>query len=512
MKRKKSLFIKGIVVFVCIIATITTTACTRLDSDRVGRLLDLGNKYLLEGNYEEAILTFEKIIEIEPRNIEARIGLAKAYIGDEKLNKAKRILEEIFELDEREEEAYNIYADILIQQGKIEEARDILEKGYDNTKSKAINARLDELNSDILKDTQEPEEHPEDKDKEPQAEVEAVIQGGSGNLASNLVQDGEVAFDENNIYIINKNTNAIEVRNESGKSTLFDLPKKRDMYHRYSSINIYNNSVYVVSSLYGEKTIIKRNFDGNDWEVLAEGGNLQIYADKLYYLYEDTLISKSVESGEEEILLEDVYDFCIYEGNAVIRRINAYDVDDFGSKYISDLTLYILNLASKELTEITRIKDFVDTASKVVLDDNFIYHDMAKGIERIDVVSGETKNISNHITDTLELGFCDGFAVTEEKIYIVFLDPNKIEPKIIVINKDNPEKFDVVDCNMEAYNEYLTKLYEWCYTQGDPGWISINVYYANNELFIDRLGHYDESLNWLGKDVACDEPWTSYWE
>ncbi|NLE24471.1 MAG: hypothetical protein GX625_03875 [Clostridiaceae bacterium] len=290
------------------------------------------------------------------------------------------------------------------------------------------------------------------------------------------------------------------------------MPKKEDMYHRYSSLNIYNNSVYVVSSLFGEAKIIKRDFEGKDWEVLAEGKNLQIYADKLYYIYEENLISKSVESGEEEILGEDVYDYCISKGNAVIRRVNAYADDDFGFSYISDLTLSILNLASKELTEITRIKDFIDTASKIVLDGNFIYHDMAKGLERIDIVSGEKKNISTHITDTLESGFCDGFAVTEEKIYVVFLDPNKYKPRFIVINKDDPEKFDVVDCNLDAYTEYLTKLYEWCYTQGDPGWISINIYYANHELFVDRLGHYDESLNWLGKDVACDEPWTSYWE
>lgn len=409
MKSKKSLFIKGIVVFVCIAAIVTIVGCSRFVSDSDNKQLDSNNEYLSEAS-------------------------------------------------------------------------------------------------------QEPEKHPEDQDKELFEEEDTVIQGGSGNLPSNLVQDGQVAFDENNIYVINKDTNAIEVRNQSGKSTLFELPKKEDMYHRYSSLNIYNDSVYVVSSLFGEAKIIKRDFKGKGWEVLANGSDLQIYSDKIYYICEDTLISKTIESGEEEVLVEDVYDYSISKGNAVIRRVNAYSDDDFGFSYISDLTLYILNLASKELTEITRIKDFIDTASKVVLDGSSIYHDMAKGLECIDVGSGESKNISNHITDTLELGFCDGFAVTEEKIYVVFLDPNKIEPKLIVINKDNPKKYDVVDCNLEAYTEYLNKLYGWCYTQGDPGWISINIYYANQELFVDRLGHYDENLNWLGKDVACDEPWTSYWE
>lgn len=418
MESIKSVFVKSIVVFVCIIATVTMVACSRVDSSGDDRQSDIGNGDLLEDDYKEAILDSSK----------------------------------------------------------------------------------------------EPKEDPEDQDKVPITEEDTVIQGGGGNLPSNLVQDGQVAFDENNIYVINKNTNTIEVRNESGKSTLFELPKKKGMYHGYSSLNIYNDSAYVVSSFIGETKIIRRDFKGKDWEFFAEGRKPQIYADKLYYIYEDTLISKSIESGEEEILVEDVYDYCISKGNAVIRRVNAYADDDFGSSYISDLTLYILNLTNKELTEITRIKDFIDTASKVVLDGNFIYHDMAKGLERIDIVSGETKNISTHITDTLESGFCDGFAVTEEKIYVVFLDPNKTKPKFIVIHKDNPVKFDVIDCNLEAYTEYLTKLYEWSNTQGDPGWISINIYYANHELFVDRLGHYDESLNWLGKDIACDEPWISYWE
>lgn len=512
MTSKKTLFSKGIAVLIYIVVAVTIVACTRSVSDKVNKQLDLGNKYLLENNYKEAILDFEKVIEIEPGNIEARIGLAKAYIGDEKLNKAKRILEEILELDEGEEEAYIIYANLLLQQGKIEEALDISEKGYDITKSKAISAILDELNSIISKASQEPGTNSQGQSIEPVAGKDAVVQGNSGNLPSNLVQDGQVAFDENNIYVINKNTNAIEVRDQLGKSTLFELPKKEGMYHRYSSLNIYNDSVYVVSSLLGEAKIIRRDFEGKDWEIIANGRDLQIYADTLYYMYEDTLISKSIESEEEKILVEDVYDYCISKGNAIIRRANAYAEDDFGFSNISDLSLYILNLTNNELTEITRIKGSIDTASKVVLDGSIIYHDMAKGLECIDIDSGETKDISTHITDTLELGFCDGFAVTEEKIYVVFLDSNKNKPKFIVIDKANAEKFEVVDCNLEAYTEYLTKLYEWCYTQGDPGWISINIYYANNELFVDRLGHYDESLNWLGKDVACDEPWISYWD
>ncbi len=46
--------------------------------------LDLGQKYLLDGNYEQAIVEFNRVIEIDPKNVEAYIGLADAYaaLGD----------------------------------------------------------------------------------------------------------------------------------------------------------------------------------------------------------------------------------------------------------------------------------------------------------------------------------------------------------------------------------------------------------------------------------------------
>jgi hypothetical protein len=47
-------------------------------------LLDLGEKYLLELDYEQAIVHFTKLIEIEPKNPRGYTGLAEAYgaLGD----------------------------------------------------------------------------------------------------------------------------------------------------------------------------------------------------------------------------------------------------------------------------------------------------------------------------------------------------------------------------------------------------------------------------------------------
>ena len=55
-------------------------------------LLDLGEKYLLEMNYEQAVVVFEKLIEIERRNPRGYTGLAEAYIGIGDIDSAVSVL------------------------------------------------------------------------------------------------------------------------------------------------------------------------------------------------------------------------------------------------------------------------------------------------------------------------------------------------------------------------------------------------------------------------------------
>ena len=51
---------------------------TALRSDPLARQLDLGHKYLEEGNYQQAILAFEEAIEIEPMSIDPCLTHGKA--------------------------------------------------------------------------------------------------------------------------------------------------------------------------------------------------------------------------------------------------------------------------------------------------------------------------------------------------------------------------------------------------------------------------------------------------
>ena len=60
---------------------------------QIKEYVDLGMKYLLEQNYEEAIISFEKAIALDPKNLPAYEGIADAYRGQNNYEKAVEYLE-----------------------------------------------------------------------------------------------------------------------------------------------------------------------------------------------------------------------------------------------------------------------------------------------------------------------------------------------------------------------------------------------------------------------------------
>lgn len=70
-------------------------ACAKpLSNLSAAELLDLGEKYLLEMNYEQALVQFLKVVEIEPMNPRGYTGAAEAYMGLGNIDKAESILKQ----------------------------------------------------------------------------------------------------------------------------------------------------------------------------------------------------------------------------------------------------------------------------------------------------------------------------------------------------------------------------------------------------------------------------------
>lgn len=82
--------------------------------------------YLDGRNSAEAVLAFEKAIQIDPESVEARMGASEAHIAAKGWAKAERLLKEVIKLDEKHKEAYNQLLEALIAQEKADEANALL--------------------------------------------------------------------------------------------------------------------------------------------------------------------------------------------------------------------------------------------------------------------------------------------------------------------------------------------------------------------------------------------------
>lgn len=144
-----------------LILLVSVTACAKAPTWQ--EQYDLGIRYLSEGNYEEAIITFTAAIEIDPKQVPAYVGRGDAYVGrgdayiqasDTTENQAgakadyeaaQTDYEAAIELDETIIDAYLGLAEVYIRQGDTEAAIDILERGYQITGDETLNQRRQEL-------------------------------------------------------------------------------------------------------------------------------------------------------------------------------------------------------------------------------------------------------------------------------------------------------------------------------------------------------------------------------
>ncbi len=85
---------KLISIILIISIAFTLASCANVEKPDWQTSLDLGQKYLLDGNYEQAIIEFNKVIEIDPKNVEAYIGLTEAYAAQGDYDSAIAVLEQ----------------------------------------------------------------------------------------------------------------------------------------------------------------------------------------------------------------------------------------------------------------------------------------------------------------------------------------------------------------------------------------------------------------------------------
>ena len=123
MKNKLKIIIPIAIAVIAIIIAAFTIRFNGGDSVDIRSMMSTAQKYLVENNYEQAIMEYEAIINLEPNSAEAYLGIAKAYVGMGDTGKAIEWLKKGYELtgDERLKDmldgltAANISNDELVQ-------------------------------------------------------------------------------------------------------------------------------------------------------------------------------------------------------------------------------------------------------------------------------------------------------------------------------------------------------------------------------------------------------------
>ena len=90
---KKKVLIPIVIIVICMIALLVViTILVFQKQNKYNKLLELGDKYLKEMNYENAILTYSDAINIIPKQEHAYIHLSNVYVENRDYSNAKKIL------------------------------------------------------------------------------------------------------------------------------------------------------------------------------------------------------------------------------------------------------------------------------------------------------------------------------------------------------------------------------------------------------------------------------------
>lgn len=140
MKSKLKFIIPIVIAVIAIIVAALCIDFTPQERADVSSIMSTAQKYLIENQYEQAIAEFNKVIEIEPKNADAYLGLAEAYVGMGDTEKAIEVLEKGYAVagDERLKKAIdnflsnfdlngNINTDTLLSDDIVSEQKELFE-------------------------------------------------------------------------------------------------------------------------------------------------------------------------------------------------------------------------------------------------------------------------------------------------------------------------------------------------------------------------------------------------
>lgn len=139
-RTKKILLFSVLFIVICVVCTLVLRE-NRVEEGK--KELSIGQKYLNDMNYDQAVVSFSKAISISSANVSAYEGRAKTYVDMDQSGKseadtlalAEKDYEKIIKLDKTLSGGYLGLADVYIRENDLDKAEVILEQGEKNVKN-----------------------------------------------------------------------------------------------------------------------------------------------------------------------------------------------------------------------------------------------------------------------------------------------------------------------------------------------------------------------------------------
>lgn len=136
---KKIIGIVATILAVLVLIAVTVLIVKNISAGRYNRLIDKGNNYLEEMQYDDGIVAFDEAIRIDSKRPDAYEGKVNIYVAKGDYESALAVINDGFAAIEGDEyvaqftefstKVYEQYADVLVSEGNYQEALDVLEKG-----------------------------------------------------------------------------------------------------------------------------------------------------------------------------------------------------------------------------------------------------------------------------------------------------------------------------------------------------------------------------------------------
>lgn len=134
-KNKKLAIVVGAVLALCLIAAGIFGMTVNSAERKLAKQLEIGQRYLDEMDYEQAIVAFEQAIAIDPKCEDAYHGMAVAYAGMGEYENSLENFDKLLELGGENERVLDDldgclreYADVLLREKRYDEIKDLAEK------------------------------------------------------------------------------------------------------------------------------------------------------------------------------------------------------------------------------------------------------------------------------------------------------------------------------------------------------------------------------------------------